>query len=227
LRRNTQTLFEELFNPTAVDVGTADTVLETPAESATKEQDDDAPGTERESDAATPGGRLLVVDDNENNREIVSRLLEREGYEVSTAENGALALEQIKNQPPDLVLLDVMMPVMDGIEACKRMKDDPDSRLIPVVIMTALGQVDDRVRAIRAGADDFLTKAVNRGELLARIQTSLRLKQTVDTKLNRLKGAQEYLARFVPQSASGSLRKTPRRPNWKRPIRTCRRYSSM
>ena len=206
------TLFNELFDPAAVDAGIAESALETPAESAINEVDDDAPGTEPASDAETPGGRVLVVDDNENNRDIVSRLLEREGYEVSTAENGALALEQIKSQPPDLVLLDVMMPVMDGIEACERMKDDPESRLIPVVIMTALGQVDDRVRAIQAGADDFLTKPVNRGELLARIQTSLRLKQTVDTKLDRLKGAQEYLARFVPQSVIRQLEENPEAP---------------
>jgi CheY-like chemotaxis protein len=200
------TLFNQLFDPAAVDAGIAESALESPAESATREVDDDAPGGE------TRGGRVLVVDDNENNREIVSRLLEREGYEVSTAENGALALEQIKSQPPDLVLLDVMMPVMDGIEACKRMKDDPDSRLIPVVIMTALGQVDDRVRAIQAGADDFLTKPVNRGELLARIQTSLRLKRIVDTKLDRLKGAQEFLARFVPQSVIRQLEENPEAP---------------
>jgi len=206
------TLFDALFDPAAVDAGIAESALETPAESATKEVDDDALGTESASNAEIPGGRVLVVDDNENNREIVSRLLEREGYEVSTAENGALALEQIQSQPPDLVLLDVMMPVMDGIEACKRMKDDPDSRLIPVVIMTALGQVDDRVRAIQAGADDFLTKPVNRGELLARIQTSLRLKQTVDTKLDRLKGAQEFLANFVPQSVIRQLAENPEAP---------------
>ncbi len=206
------TLFNQLFDPAAVDAGIAELALETPAESATKGVDDDAAGTERGSEAEAPSGRVLVVDDNENNREIVSRLLEREGYEVSTAENGALALEQIKSQPPDLVLLDVMMPVMDGLEACKRMKDDPDNRLIPVVIMTALGQVDDRVRAIQAGADDFLTKPVNRGELLARIQTSLRLKQTVDTKLDRLKGAQEFLARFVPRSVIRQLEENPEAP---------------
>jgi adenylate cyclase len=205
-------LFNELFNPAAVDTGTADTVLETPAESWPAESHDDATSTENASDAGVSGARLLVVDDNENNRDIVSRLLEREGYQVSTAENGAQALERIKAQPPDLVLLDVMMPIMDGIEACKRMKDDPESRLIPVVIMTALGQVDDRVRGIQAGADDFLTKPVNRGELLARIQTSLRLKQTVDTKLDRLRGAQEYLARFVPQSVMRQLEENPEAP---------------
>jgi adenylate cyclase len=206
------TLFNQLFNPEAVDTGSAETALESPIESAARDPVDDAASTERTSVAGIADGRLLVVDDNENNREIVSRLLEREGYQVSTAENGALALEQIKKQPPDLVLLDVMMPVMDGIEACRRIKDDPDSRLIPVVMMTALGQVEDRVRAIQAGADDFLTKPVNGGELLARIQTSLRLKQTVDTKLERLKGAQEYLAHFVPRSVIRQLEENPEAP---------------
>jgi DNA-binding response OmpR family regulator len=205
-------LFNELFNPVAVDAGTTEVALETSADLPAKARHDDAPGSERAGATDSPTARLLVVDDNENNRDIVSRLLEREGYQVSTAEDGAQALEQIKAQPPDLVLLDVMMPVMDGIEACKRMKDDPESRLIPVVIMTALGQVDDRVRGIQAGADDFLTKPVNRGELLARIQTSLRLKQTVDTKLDRLKGAQEYLARFVPQSVIRQLEENPDAP---------------
>lgn len=205
-------LFNELFNPAAVDTGTADTALETSPALPANEPGDVARSSEGSGDAGASGARLLVVDDNENNRDIVSRLLEREGFEVSTAENGAQALEQIKTQPPDLVLLDVMMPVMDGIEACKRMKDDPETRLIPVVIMTALGQVDDRVRGIQAGADDFLTKPVNSGELLARIQTSLRLKQTVDTKLDRLKGAQEYLARFVPQSVIRQLEENPDAP---------------
>jgi CheY-like chemotaxis protein len=204
-------LFNELFNPAAVDAGTADTALEAPVASAIKVPDE-VSGTERVRAGEALQARVLVVDDNENNRDIVSRLLEREGYQVSTAENGAQALKQISAQPPDLILLDVMMPVMDGIEACKRIKDDPDSRLIPVVIMTALGQVDDRVRGIQAGADDFLTKPVNRGELLARIQTSLRLKQTVDTKLDRLKGAQEYLARFVPQSVIRQLEEHPDAP---------------
>jgi adenylate cyclase len=202
-------LFNELFNPTAVDTGTADTALEAPAESPMKGLSDDALRTEHPSDASAVSAHLLVVDDNENNRDIVSRLLEREGYEVSTAENGAQALERIKAQPPDLVLLDVMMPVMDGIEACKRMKDDPESRLIPVVIMTALGQVEDRVKGIEAGADDFLTKPVNRGELLARIQTSLRLKEAVQQKVDKLKGAQEYLAKFVPQSVMRQLEENP------------------
>jgi two-component system sensor histidine kinase ChiS len=105
-----------------------------------------------------------------------------------------------------------MMPVMNGIEACKRLKKDPDTRLIPVVIMTALGQLEHRVMGIKAGADDFLTKPVSREELLARIQTSLRLKQTVDTKLDRLRGAQSFLSKFVPQSVLRQLEEHPDAP---------------
>ena len=157
-------------------------------------------------------GHILVVDDNPNNREIVTRQLEQNGFSVLTAENGAEALEAVNDHPVDLVLMDVMMPVMDGIEACKRLKKDADTRLIPVVIMTALGQLEHRVMGIKAGADDFLTKPVSRDELLARIQTSLKLKQTMDTKLDRLKGAQSFLSKFVPQSVLRQLEEHPEAP---------------
>ncbi len=205
-------LINDLFDPAAVDADPSAPAIETVAASAGERSDNAASARQPVGAGETPHAHLLVVDDNENNRDIVSRLLEREGYEVSTAENGAQALERIKTQPPDLVLLDVMMPVMDGIEACKRLKDDPDTRLIPIVIMTALGQVEDRVRAIQAGADDFLTKPVNRDELLARIQTSLRLKETVEKKMDTLRGGQEYLARFVPQSVLRQLEENPEAP---------------
>ncbi len=205
-------LINELFNPTAVETNSSAAVLDTVDPLAAKVPEDTVAESQPVSAVETTHAHVLVVDDNENNRDIVSRLLEREGYAVSQAENGMQALERLKSECIDLILLDVMMPVMDGIEACKRMKDDPETRLIPVIIMTALGHVDDRVQAIQAGADDFLTKPVNRGELLARIQTSLRLKQTVDAKLDRLKGAQEYLARFVPQSVIRQLEEHPEAP---------------
>ena len=108
-------------------------------------------------------------------------------------------LLQVQQERPDLILLDVMMPVMDGFEVCKILKDNADTRLIPVVIMTALGQVEDRIKGIEAGADDFLTKPVHRDELLARIRTSLRLKQTIDGKVDRLQQDAE---------ASGQVRAT-------------------
>lgn len=178
-----------------------------------------APAMEDSDDTQASGGsgpagqaRLLVVDDNAGNRDVVTRLLESEGYTVSQAENGLDALELVESESFDLILMDVMMPVMDGVEACRRLKQDPHTRLIPVVIMTALGQLEHRVQGIRAGADDFLTKPVNRSELLARIQTSLGLKQAMEDKLGRLKEAQEYLARFVPQSVVRELERNPDAP---------------
>lgn len=156
--------------------------------------------------------KILVVDDEEKNVKLMEALLLPRGYEVVKAYNGEEALQQVEKESPDLILLDVMMPIMNGFEVCKKLKDDPETHLIPVVIMTAVGQVEDRIKGIEAGADDFLTKPVNRDELLARIQTSLRLKETVERKLDTLKGAQEYLARFVPQSVIRMLEENPEAP---------------
>src|SRR6185436_17365945 len=103
---------------------------------------------------------------------------------VVTASNGAEALHKVHQEPPDLILLDVMMPIVDGFEVCKLLKDSPEMRLIPVVMMTALDSMEDRIKGIDAGADDFLTKPVHRDELLARIRTSLRLKQAIDARLD-------------------------------------------
>src|SRR5437867_11792547 len=108
-----------------------------------------------------------------------------------------------------------MMPIMDGFEVCKILKDNPETRLIPVVIMTALGQVEDRVQGIEAGADDFLTKPIHRDELLARIRTSLRLKQTIDHKVDILQQAQEHLAKFVPHVVQRLIEANPIPPDLK------------
>lgn len=156
--------------------------------------------------------KILIVDDEVKNVKLLEAQLMPRGYAVVTASNGEEALRQVAAEQPDLVLLDVMMPVMDGFEACKRLKDDPETRLIPVVIMTALGQVEDRIKGIEAGADDFLTKPVHRDELLARIRTSLRLKQTIEHKMSLLQGMQEYLAKFVPQSVQRTLAEHPEAP---------------
>lgn len=161
---------------------------------------------------AQPETKILVVDDEEKNVKLMEAILLPRGYGIIKAYNGEEALQQVAKQVPDLILLDVMMPIMNGFEVCKKLKDDPETRLIPVVIMTALGQVEDRVKGIEAGADDFLTKPVNRDELLARIHTSLRLKETVQKKVDTLKGAQEYLAKFVPQSVIRQLEENPEAP---------------
>lgn len=156
--------------------------------------------------------KILVVDDEEKNVKLMEAILLPRGYAIVKAYNGEEALQQVQNESPDLILLDVMMPIMNGFDVCKKLKHDPETRLIPIVIMTALGQIDDRIKGIEAGADDFLTKPVNRDEVLARIQTSLRLKEAMQHKLDRLKGAQEYLARFVPQSVIRRLEENPEAP---------------
>ncbi len=123
---------------------------------------------------------ILVVDDEVMVIKRLEALLIPRGYQVVSAANGAEALDTVEQERPDLVLLDVMMPKIDGFEVCRQLKDRPATRLIPVVLMTALGDVEDRIRGLDAGADDFLTKPVHRDELLARIRTSLRFKQTID-----------------------------------------------
>src|SRR5215468_12367274 len=156
--------------------------------------------------------KILVVDDEADNIRILEVLLLRRGYAVIKARNGVEALQQVYSEQPDIILLDVMMPIMDGFEVCKILKDNPETRLIPVVIMTARGQVEDRVKGIEAGADDFLTKPVHRDELLARIQTSLRLKQTIDGKMDTLQLMREHLAKFVPQGVQRLIETNPQTP---------------
>ena len=124
--------------------------------------------------------RVLVVDDLPANARLLRSLLERDGYVVSTAATGVDALAMVAAAPPDLVLLDVMMPGIDGFETCRRLKALPGMRLVPVVLVTALHESDDRIKGIEAGADDFLTKPFNPHELGARVRSLLRIKKYTD-----------------------------------------------
>ena len=99
---------------------------------------------------------ILVVDDEPANRELLIELLEPQGYKIVTADDGQAGLEEFASNQPDLVLLDIMMPRVDGVEVCRQLKKNPESRLTPVVLVTALSAKEDRVRGIEAGADDFL-----------------------------------------------------------------------
>jgi class 3 adenylate cyclase len=101
---------------------------------------------------------------------------------------------------------------MDGIEVCRRLKDDAETRLIPIVIMTALNQPEDKIRGIEAGADDFLTKPVNQAELMARVRTALKLKQTIDHKVRALVNIKEHLAKFVPLAVRRLVEENPEAP---------------
>jgi len=123
---------------------------------------------------------VLVVDDGETNRALVMAYLADLDCRLRSAENGPSALAAIEAEPPDLVLLDVQMPGMDGYEVCRRIKARPRGRLLPVVMLTALNHANDRVLALEAGADDFMTKPVDRVELVARVRSALRLKAVYD-----------------------------------------------
>ncbi len=140
--------------------------------------------------------RILIVDDEPLNVDYLEQELESLGFTTDKAANGLEALERVAAAPPDLVLLDVMMPRMDGITALRVLKEDPETRLIPVVLMTALNSVEDRVRGIEAGADDFLSKPVDERELLARIRTALSVKRTID----ELTSASAHLERYGRQT---------------------------
>jgi putative two-component system response regulator len=123
---------------------------------------------------------ILVADDNDMNRELLSDILTGEGYKVICAEDGDGALQALKNRAVDLALLDVVMPGKSGYELCQSIKFNPETRFIPVVLVTGLTSVDERIRGIRAGADDLLSKPVNSQELLARTRSLLRLKEYTD-----------------------------------------------
>ena len=128
-----------------------------------------------------PGpGRILVVDDLAVNREHLTTLLTGEGHIVYTAKNGKEALELVAREPLDLVLLDVMMPLVNGFEVCRELKRQPATRFIPIVLVTALNDAGDKIEGLEAGADDCLSKPVNPAELQARVRSLVRLKRYTD-----------------------------------------------
>jgi putative two-component system response regulator len=126
------------------------------------------------------GRTILIVDDTESSARLFERLLTRDGYRMCFARNGAEALEIVARDQPELVLMDVVMPTLDGFETCRRLKSDPATRLIPVVLVTALNDRRDRIRGLEVGADDFLSKPVNEAELIARVRSLVRLKRYTD-----------------------------------------------
>jgi len=132
--------------------------------------------------------RILVVDDTPQNVKLLHDLLVARGYSVATAATGEEALAKLENEPPDLVLLDVMMPGLSGYDVCRRIREDPRTALLPVVLVTALDPHTERVKGIEAGADDFLSKPINQPELFARVRSLLRIKRLQDERLGRLKG---------------------------------------
>jgi putative two-component system response regulator len=141
-------------------------------------------------------GTVLVADDQAANRELLEELLTAQGCKVIAVPDGAAAVEELSRTQVDLVLLDVMMPHLNGFEVCEKIKNNPDTYLIPVIIITALSDKQDRLEGIKVGADDFLTRPVDRTELLARVRSLLKLKQRTD-ELERAESVLFSLARSI------------------------------
>jgi len=124
--------------------------------------------------------RILVVDDHPDNIEIIEARLSARGYRIESASNGAEALAKVSEDPPHLILLDVMMPLMDGFEVSRRIKRDPSLPFIPIILVTARSETEDKVEGLDSGADDYLTKPINFPELEARVRSMLRIKKLQD-----------------------------------------------
>jgi class 3 adenylate cyclase len=158
-----------------------------------------------------PTPRILAVDDNKQNLELLRKALTSARYEVITATDGPTALHLVESASADLVLLDVMMPGMSGYEVCERIRANEDTRLLPVVMLTALHEVSHRIRGIEAGADDFLTKPFNREELLTRVKSLLRIKTLYDDIETRNRLLRTLFGRYVSEEVAAEIVADPGR----------------
>ncbi len=155
--------------------------------------------------------KILVVDDDFINRELLKAYLTEANYEVITAADGASALELALDSPPDLALVDVQMPGMDGIELCSALKSTPETRFVPVVIVTALDSEEEKIRAIGVGADDFVTKPFNALILLTRVRSLLRIKRLHDEVDARNRLLRQILDRFLAEDVTDIILTDPER----------------
>ncbi|MGH7413357.1 MAG: response regulator [Candidatus Rokuibacteriota bacterium] len=156
--------------------------------------------------------KVLVVDDEPDIVLYLEHVLRRLGYETASAGNGAEALEKAAADPPDLVLLDVMMPVVDGFAVCRALREREATRLVPVVVMTALQGVDNRVKLLEHGADEVLTKPVDERELVARVQSALARKGEMDQRLGDVTRVRDHFAKFVPDAVKRLVAANPDAP---------------
>ncbi len=159
-------------------------------------------------------GRILIIDDSEFNRNLIERQLRRSGYTVTTAIHGREGLDYVQHQPFDTILLDLMMPEMDGFTVLQQLKRDPQLRHIPVIIISAIDEIDDVVRCIEAGAEDYLTKPINATLLRARVNACLERKRLRDREQAQLKVIQYELELGRRMQADFLPTQLPRVPGW-------------
>ena len=161
---------------------------------------------------------VLVVDDDQRNVRLMESILKSSGYQVLKAYNGEEALQIVENDSPDLLLLDVMMPKMSGFELCHRLKGRYETRLLPIIMVTALNALEDKVQALEYGADDFLSKPINKVELLAKVRSVLRVKalqdelehtkteiEAANQELVRMQGFKESMMQMVVHDLKNPL----------------------
>jgi two-component system cell cycle response regulator len=149
--------------------------------------------------------RILIVDDHEDNIELLRARLEARGYSIDTAMDGEQALARVANTAPDLILLDVMMPRIDGFEVVRRLKADKTLPFIPIILQTALDSTEHKVEGLDAGADDYITKPINFAELEARVKSMLRIKALQDALEERERELSEVNSRLLKMAQTDSL----------------------
>jgi diguanylate cyclase (GGDEF)-like protein len=158
-----------------------------------------------EARSDTDLARILIVDDHEDNVELLRARLESWGYTTETATNGAEALSKVEEAPPDLILLDVMMPVIDGIEVARRIKGNESLPFIPIIMQTALDSTENKVEGLEAGADDYITKPIDFAELKARLTSMLRIKRLQEELQERERQLLEANERLKHMSQTDAL----------------------
>ena len=152
---------------------------------------------------------ILVVDDNDQNSHLLESLLRRQGYDVLLAADGPSALSQAQEMTPDLIILDVMMPGMDGYEVAREIRKDERLRATPILMLTALRELEDKVRGLEAGADDFLVKPFNVVELLARVRSLLRIKHLHDELEIKNALLEQVLTRYISRDIAQEILRNP------------------
>jgi DNA-binding response OmpR family regulator len=155
--------------------------------------------------------RILIVDDDQDTRDFLATFFEQSNYQVNSAGNGGEALQLAKSAQPDVILLDIVMPDMDGYQVCRKLKEDITTKYIPVVLITVLRKPEDEIKGFEAGAHDYISKPYNKAELIARITAALRVKRLQDELYQRnmaLKELISLLQRDITDPLTGVLGRT-------------------